>query len=1589
MAFFSDHFGLVFASHTLVPFSIDLVDEDERVLVCSFEAQRVGVNHNVIASPIRYAPNNPRHQVMFTSLQPTRERQRIKMPPYFQDVVVDRPQVIDVASFVPWQEATLKDVGKLILAVPPPMFLDVRTDGESKLIVDLSLRIGRDPLRCVSEDVLAPLRRTLLLLLPSEQLRDLFEKLETQSAFNPLRLYRQVSRPFGRVSDEDCLRIQHAKLVSVLRPYQMRAVMWAMSVELHGLRGLQEFLDEVWLQLHVPLGRLEGVRMNPLSGQVFQTPVPPLPRVSRVHSGILADEMGLGKTLETIALILNNPTGNKPWPAVAQREQLFKKQVHCICGNDSSGELKMVQCTACLGKMHALCAAFPPEGAAFVCPTCLFETNVKMPSRTTIVVSPQPIINQWIEEIKKHAPSMSVHIYEGVKGAQATLLKHVERAQRSKPFEEELRRKKHTLPVVHPHQLDGFDVVLISYQTLRAEQAHEDFQAKNLRHARRFPIIPCAVLRASYHRVVLDEAQMVGGGGAVTVAAKMALALEGTHRWAVSGTPFKRSTRDIQGLFKFLRLEPLADKRFFEAVVGIPSTSGDEASQTRLVQLLNLVMWRTAKKDAKIGIADSIVVVRSLDFTTTERFHYERMSRLCLEALEKGGKRQGKQSNAAIELMRLRHACDHFQLGDQHLNLAAGKKFQIVKKTLTLEDLQASLMETERLEYISSCRDWIASQCGLAGVLILEKSFEEARRVYNGIIENALEEKDGKVDSQQMLHAAFNLLQCVELSRNKKAAQEGADLVRARELLGKLETAFLREAREAAQASFAALDGVKLQIDNFNVRPWWTETLRAMPEDDVEELLRRLAMNAHRSSVLRERLAGCKSAEGLNALVQGLLEDLQMARRKIMQALDERMRPRAQRDPTSLEVKEQSECGHCHRHKDEEGQEPVARSTCSLCRFETECILPYERIVYLIDETQCPKCDDAVVVHSQGQVRVDGDDEIEQLAQSEEAFREKSIVEVRKMCKERGLKVKGSKQEMVTRLLNDLNAPNVKSNSAFCGGCKRWWHMRCLPKEVQKMLDKPGESDDWECPVCLGQAVQEGHSAGRVRHPGLANQLLLAIRPFHAKLFGSGADEENGDDDEELDNDELANAKEKEARRHLKDYFGVVEVEVEKFRSVFTALHNMTGVHNMLEQCKMRVRLARDDEEITDENERIVIPKSLLPERRMQFEMDIEDHDAQRRAALSKYRFLKNNGEQSSNCPICLEDLAGNADIALLPCSHKSHWDCAQQWWDREVKKKREERWYRPNADDNPTCSVCRAAAPKSEVKRIQNNRIEVKERIELDNAPALAQPVLMAAPLCGGVMGSWGTKISALIADLRACLAWKEPTRIILFSQFPEMLPVVKEACAANGLSEYVLFGKSGAATQKSIETFKVRARKERFVVLLLPISRGAEGLTLIEGNVIMLLEPAFPMALEQQAIARIHRIGQMHDKTYVYRYIVKQTVEQRIAEIGAEESLEVDAESPALMNDDTVQKLLLPPSAKFDARRIAKPEEEQAQEGFDEDELWWLTKVRHNNQIKTRRDVLERYLKMEAEVATEVLYGAEVPKEAVKVLKSLKEID
>lgn len=88
---------------------------------------------------------------------------------------------------------------------------------------------------------------------------------------------------------------------------------------------------------------------------------------------------------------------------------------------------------------------------------------------------------------------------------------------------------------------------------------------------------------------------------------------------------------------------------------------------------------------------------------------------------------------------------------------------------------------------------------------------------------------------------------------------------------------------------------------------------------------------------------------------------------------------------------------------------------------------------------------------------------------------------------------------------------------------------------------------------------------------------------------------------------------------------------------------------------------------------------------------------------------------------------------------------------------------------------------------------------------------------------------------------------------------------------------------------------------ILLLPISRGANGLNIIEATHVLLADPPLNPAAEQQALGRVHRIGQKKTTT-VHRFLIKGTVEEKIHSILGDtkaDHLINDNESPLTVGD------------------------------------------------------------------------------------------
>ncbi|KAK1253636.1 hypothetical protein MKX07_001713 [Trichoderma sp. CBMAI-0711] len=138
-----------------------------------------------------------------------------------------------------------------------------------------------------------------------------------------------------------------------------------------------------------------------------------------------------------------------------------------------------------------------------------------------------------------------------------------------------------------------------------------------------------------------------------------------------------------------------------------------------------------------------------------------------------------------------------------------------------------------------------------------------------------------------------------------------------------------------------------------------------------------------------------------------------------------------------------------------------------------------------------------------------------------------------------------------------------------------------------------------------------------------------------------------------------------------------------------------------------------------------------------------------------------------------------------------------------------------------------------------------------------------------------------ALSVNDKSTKAYSGLTRIlnsVVFSSWRTTLEIIELGLKQAGMPCLRFDGK---VAQKDRHVVVERFRKDPTIrVLLLTISCGAVGLTLTEASRAYLMEPHWNPTLEDQALARIHRIGQTKEVTTI-RFIVKDSFEERVVEL------------------------------------------------------------------------------------------------------------
>lgn len=190
--------------------------------------------------------------------------------------------------------------------------------------------------------------------------------------------------------------------------------------------------------------------------------------------------------------------------------------------------------------------------------------------------------------------------------------------------------------------------------------------------------------------------------------------------------------------------------------------------------------------------------------------------------------------------------------------------------------------------------------------------------------------------------------------------------------------------------------------------------------------------------------------------------------------------------------------------------------------------------------------------------------------------------------------------------------------------------------------------------------------------------------------------------------------------------------------------------------------------------------------------------------------------------------------------------------------------------------ATIRAVVDQRVREAISAQGLERSQIVVLDALLKLRQvcchPNLVKAESARGVTES--AKTNYLMEELLPELL-EEGHRVLIFSQFTEMLAIIEQRVKSIGAGYVKLTGET-----KDRETPMRRFQKGEVPIFLISLKAGGVGLNLTTADTVIHYDPWWNPAAEAQASDRAHRIGQTKP-VFIHKLICQGTIEERIVEM------------------------------------------------------------------------------------------------------------
>lgn len=1095
-------------------------------------------------------------------------------------------------------------------------------------------------------------------------------------------------------------------LKTELYPFQKRAVAWMMDRENLTEKSNNSSFAKAnnAINGHCFVSHLEGVvSSSPSSG------------TEPLRGGILAEEMGLGKTCELISLI-------------------------------------------CLNQRAAL-----PEAEL----TQAYNGKNLISSRATLIVTPETIRQQWMEELTKHAPHLSVLEYNGM----SAMRKYNEN-------EEEL-----------VHDFATVDVVVTTY-TVLAREVHFAIepperslrQRKTTRERPRSPLV-----RMNWWRVCLDEAQMVESG--VSAAAQVASLLSRENAWAVTGTPLRKDVEDLLGLLIFLRYRPFCDS----SVIWKRLITQYKSAFTELFGRITLRHTKDKIRN-ELRLPPQRRVVLTMPFTAIEEQNYKSLFEdMCYSV---GCATDGSplyenwdpRSQRIVEnmrnfLVRLRQTCLHPQVGGRNRR-ALGRGNGPLRTVAEVLEVMIEQNETAvRTESRSAVTDLIA-------------------RAH--IVANA---KDDMMRSEKALEIY------------KTALQQAEEIV--------------TECR-AELVKLGAADGAAGASEE--------------PDDEQDKSPEHAARTRSR--------AGLHMALGLQHACAFFVGTAYF-QIKSNEAITE---------PNSEDFMKLEDLETQYYDAAKKTRRELLRGNAAKAENLMEKVEEYS--VLGVKESALSSMDSPGGIENM-RIVSKAEDLAETLDRQAELINQWGSKVIELLLKplvdeDEGLETTGDEYEDSTKQQDTLYAYTdaLRAIIADRGTCITGQSAPLIDHEMN-VLVREARDGNGHSPELLLQLL-----AQRRKLQQKPDELLSLRGLIHeARALETSLEWQEG-------KNVRAGAELSILQRQIKFLGKVSTDETKVFAKLEKVLELIRSTMNQRLEFYRQLQLISDTvapyREELDETLDMGAFNSAV--RTQEARVNTLAQLKTKRRFLLHLRDESNSSSEAERiCVICQFPFEQGV---LTVCGHQYCKDCISHWWKQ-----------------HRTCPVCKRRLNLTDFHEVTYKPQELHAQEETHTHSESPSPGRSESPTPQSssiytdigsetlsqiksvdLNGSYGTKIDTLARHILWLRAHDAGAKSIVFSQYREFLDVLGTAFKQFGIG-FSRMGKAGA-----VDKFQQDASVE---VFLLDAKTDSSGLNLINAQYVFLAEPLINTALELQAIARVHRIGQRRPTT-VYMYLISDTVEEAIYDIS-----------------------------------------------------------------------------------------------------------